>query len=298
MKIEIDQHSGFCFGVVKAIEKAEEQLKMGKQLFCLGDIVHNKEEVNRLQHMGMQTINYDQYKELKNSTVLIRAHGEPPATYEIAEQNNIELVDASCPVVLKLQSRIKSSYQELSTLKGQIVIYGKKGHAEVNGLEGQINNDSIVIGSIDELDKIDYSRPVSLYTQTTMDIDDFYQLQAELLQRMQTVQKRDDVQLKVNDTICRQVANRAPLVREFSEKYEVILFVSGKESSNGKVLYNTAKSVNKNTHFVSNISDLDPVWFINIESVGICGATSTPNWLMEKVAEQVNTIDTIVNKVS
>ena len=298
MIIEIDQNSGFCFGVVKAIEKAEQQMKLGKKLYCLGDIVHNKEEVNRLQQLGMVTINYEQLKALTNSTVLIRAHGEPPSTYEIAKNNNIELIDASCPVVLKLQSRIKGSYNDITPQNGQIVIYGKKGHAEVNGLVGQINDQAIVIASIEELDKVDLTRPVSLYTQTTMDIDNFYQLQAEIIKRMQQALNTEDIPLKVNDTICRQVANRAPLVREFAERFDTILFVSGKESSNGKVLYNTAKAVNPNTHFIANISDLDPVWFVNIESVGICGATSTPNWLMEKVAEQVNAISTIVNQVS
>ena len=246
----------------------------------------------------MVTINNEQFKELTNSTVLIRAHGEPPATYEIAENNNIELVDASCPVVLKLQSRIKGSYQELTPQEGQVVIYGKKGHAEVNGLVGQTDEKAIVIGSEEELDQIDLTRPVSLYTQTTMDIDNFYKLQAELLKRMQKALNTDDVPLKVNDTICRQVANRAPLIREFAERFDMILFVSGKQSSNGKVLYNTAKAINPNTHFIANISDLDPIWFNNINSVGICGATSTPNWLMEQVAEQAGSISAIVNQVS
>lgn len=298
MHIEIDKDSGFCFGVVKAIEKAEQQLRLGKKLYCLGDIVHNKEEVKRLEELGMVTINYEQFAQLSNSTVLIRAHGEPPATYEIAQKNNIELVDASCPIVLKLQSRIKKSYEDSSSDQGQVVIYGKDGHAEVRGLTGQTNGEAIVIGSKDEFNKIDLNRPVSLYTQTTMDIDQFYELQAELIKSMQEARKTDDVPLKVNDTICRQVANRAPLVREFAARFELILFVSGKDSSNGKVLYKTAKMINPNTHFVTNISDLDPVWFYNVASVGICGATSTPGWLMEQVAEQVNTLNSIVNQTS
>jgi 4-hydroxy-3-methylbut-2-enyl diphosphate reductase len=290
MLINIDNKSGFCFGVVNTISKAEEELDKAGTLYCLGNIVHNNAEVERLQKKGLITINYKEFEQLKNCKVLIRAHGEPPETYEIATKNNIELIDASCKVVLKLQSRIRKSYSE-SDSKWQIVIYGKDGHAEVNGLVGQTEGKAIVIKEVSDLEKIDFSKPVTLFSQTTMDIDNFAVISDEIRLRMQKKIGTVEIPFTINDTICRQVANRAPHLRQFAANNDVIIFASGKDSSNGKVLFEVSKKINNNSYFVTGVSDIDNSWFINKKSVGICGATSTPRWLMEEIAKHIKSLN-------
>ncbi len=288
MKVEIDDNSGFCFGVVNAIQLAEKELEKSELLYCLGDIVHNSAEVDRLKTKGLVTINHDELKTLKNCKVLLRAHGEPPETYKIALENNIQLIDASCPVVLRLQKNIKTGFDDILDKGGQVVIYGKEGHAEVNGLVGQTNGRAIVIGGEEDLIKIDFSKPINLFSQTTKSIEGFYKIEKEIRKRMIEVQGNDDVLLISNDTICRQVSHRQPQLREFVKNHDVIVFVSGKKSSNGKMLYQVCKDENENTYFVSDETELDKSWFISATSVGICGATSTPRWLMEKIAKSIN----------
>ena len=287
MIVIIDDNSGFCFGVVNAIRKAEAELKETSHLYCLGNIVHNNAEVARLAKLGLKTIDHAQFKNLKDCKVLIRAHGEPPSTYKIAKENNIKLIDASCPVVLKLQNRIKKDYKEIAQT-GQVVIFGKDGHAEVNGLVGQTDGRAIVIKHLADIEKIDFSKPVHFFSQTTMDIDEFATIGIEIKLRMQKSYNSIEVPLNINDTICRQVANRAPHLRDFAVQNDAILFVSGKESSNGKVLYEACKNVNNKTYFITGTSEIDKSWFVSLNSVGICGATSTPRWLMEEVANFIN----------
>ncbi|HSI77855.1 MAG TPA: 4-hydroxy-3-methylbut-2-enyl diphosphate reductase [Lunatimonas sp.] len=277
LHVHIDQHSGFCFGVVYAIEMAEEILDEEGYLYCLGDIVHNDEEVKRLTKKGLIIINHDDLKKLKGEKVLIRAHGEPPSTYELAIHNNLTLIDASCPVVLKLQNRIKNSYDKDET----IYIYGKHGHAEVIGLLGQTGNKAIVFQDISELDIPSLPRNITLYSQTTKSTDKFYEINQIL--------RDNGITINTNDTICRQVSNRDKELRDFSSKFDHIVFVSGTKSSNGKVLFNVCKDKNPNTYFVSNPDEVDPSWFSANESIGICGATSTPMWLMEQVKERIVT---------
>lgn len=279
MKVEIDKRSGFCFGVINAIKAAEEELKDSDKLYCLGDIVHNGKEVERLESIGLKSISKKKYFTLKDCKVLIRAHGEPPETYEYAEKNNIELIDATCPVVLTLQEKVKRSYQTKLEDNGQVVIFGKKGHAEIEGLNGQTRHNAIIIESLDEIDKIDTTRPVSLYSQTTKRIEDFYQL-AELVKS----KVKPGVPIEIKDTICRQVSNRVPNLKKFATNYDLILFVAGKKSSNGQYLFSICKEENPNSHIISETEEIDKDWFSGMESVGICGATSTPNWLMEEVA--------------
>jgi len=279
MIIEIDKNSGFCFGVVEAIRKAEETLLQQDVLYCLGDIVHNDAEVNRLTKKGLITIDHERYFTMKDATVLLRAHGEPPSTYEYARQNNIRLIDATCPVVLKLQQRIRVGHESAKSQNSQFIIFGKKGHAEVNGLVGQTNGKAIVLESTDEINKIDFSRPIELYSQTTKDLEGFHQLADELKSRA------INVPVKIHDTVCRQVANRIPAIRKFSARFGLIIFVSGQKSSNGKMLFNICQSVNPNSKFVSSIEEIDEQWIKDIDSVGICGATSTPKNLLEEVAE-------------
>ena len=281
MIIEIDQNSGFCFGVVEAIRKAEETLLQQDVLYCLGDIVHNDVEINRLADKGLITIDHEKYFTMKDATVLLRAHGEPPSTYEYANQNNIKLIDATCPVVLKLQQRIRVGHELVQNINTQFVIYGKKGHAEVNGLVGQTNGQAIVLESANEVDKLDFNRPIELYSQTTKDLDGFHLLANELRNRA------INVPVKIHDTVCRQVANRIPAIRKFSARFELILFVSGQKSSNGKMLFDICRSVNQNSKFISSIDDIDLQWIMNIGSIGICGATSTPKELLEEVAGSV-----------
>ena len=286
VRIEIDKDSGFCPGVVSAIRKAEEELEKSGKLYCLGDIVHNSQEVERLKEKGLITITHEDLKNLHNVKVLLRAHGEPPATYQIAKENGIEIIDATCPVVLKLQQRIKQSYNE--PRHPQIVIYGKAGHAEVNGLVGQTDGNAIVVENIEGIDKIDFSKDIVLYSQTTKSLDGLQQIEQEINNR----HPKGD--FECHDTICRQVANRMPRIRKFAAEHELILFVSGKKSSNGMVLYNECKSVNPNSYIIYSESDILPQWLADVKSIGICGATSTPSWLMANVKQTItNIIETV-----
>jgi len=271
LNVTIDKSSGFCFGVVYAIDMAEDILEQDDYLYCLGDIVHNDEEVLRLKTKGLRIIDHQQLLSLQNEKVLIRAHGEAPSTYELALKNNLTLIDASCPVVLKLQNRIKNSHDD----EEQILIFGKHGHAEVIGLQGQTNGNAIVFQDIAELDTLALPNKFTLYSQTTKSTDKFYQIKGELLNRGYDV--------KANDTICRQVSNRYEELEKFVADFDKIVFVSGKKSSNGKVLYDVCKKYNSNAYFISNTDELDQSWFNVNDKVGICGATSTPMWLMEKV---------------
>lgn len=282
MKVEIDKKSGFCFGVIKAIKSAEEELEDSNLLYCLGDIVHNGKEVQRLEKMGLKSISKEEYFSLKNCKVLIRAHGEPPKTYKHAKENNIELIDATCPVVLTLQEKIKNSYNTKIQQKGQLVIFGKKGHAEIIGLNGQINHSAIIIESIADVDKIDMSRPVSLYSQTTKRIEDFHKIAKLVKSKI-----HPGVPVEIKDTICRQVSNRVPNLKVFASKYDLLLFIAGKKSSNGQYLFSICKEENQNSHFISQTEEIDSNWFHDVKSVGICGATSTPTWLMKEVASWV-----------
>ena len=283
MEVKIDPNSGFCFGVEYAIQLAEEELENG-DLYCLGDIVHNNKEVERLTSKGLKIIDHERLEKLTDCTVLIRAHGEPPHTYKIALKNNIQLLDASCPVVLKLQYRVKSTFDKIEKKGGQVVVYGKKGHAEVNGLIGQTKNKAIIITEEADLDKIDYTKPIALFSQTTKSIANFYKMRELIEQRIKDSGNLEVVDLEMNDTICRQVSNRDEELRKFAIEHDVIAFVSGKKSSNGKVLCKVCQEQNPNTYFISGVEDLDPEWFVEANSVGICGATSTPMWLMEEVA--------------
>jgi 4-hydroxy-3-methylbut-2-en-1-yl diphosphate reductase len=282
MIVEIDKKSGFCFGVIKAIKSAESELENSNLLYCLGDIVHNEKEVSRLGKMGLKSISKEEYFALKNCKVLIRAHGEPPETYNYADKNNIELIDATCPVVLTLQEKVKYSYNSKIKEKGQIVIFGKKGHAEIEGLNGQTDHNAIIIESIADVNKIDMQRPVSLYSQTTKRIEDFHKIASLIKTKIQP-----DVPVEIKDTICRQVSNRVPNLKVFASKYDLILFVAGKKSSNGKYLFSVCKEENPNSYSISQLDEIENRWFSEIKSVGICGATSTPNWLMEEVAAWV-----------
>lgn len=280
IKVETDRDSGFCFGVVTAINKAEEELAKGGKLYCLGDIVHNSREVDRLKELGLITINHEEFARLHNAKVLLRAHGEPPETYKIAKENNIEIIDATCPVVLRLQKRIKQEHTHNS--QKQIVIYGLKGHAEVLGLVGQTDGKAIVIEKIEEVSKLDLTKPISLYSQTTKSLDEFGEI-------IEHVKKHiaPDISFNYYDTICRQVANRMPNLREFAATHDLIFFVSGKKSSNGKMLFSECLKINSNSHLIDSADELDKNLLSNINSIGICGATSTPKWLMDQVKETI-----------
>ncbi len=290
MEINIDTNSGFCFGVLNAITVAEEHLKKHGTLFCLGDIVHNNKEVERLRNMGLVIINHDEFANLTNTRVLIRAHGEPPKTYETARENNIEIIDASCPVVLKLQNRIKKSYDELKG-DGQVVIFGKKGHAEVEGLLGHIQNDAIIIGNdFAGLEKIDYTQPITLYSQTTQDKESYQKLIEIIKEKIRNGECQSQACFNAYNTICGQVSNRGPHLSEFASKHDVVIFVSGKKSSNGKYLFKICSQANPASYFVSQAEELREEWFHSAKKTGICGATSTPLWLMEEVANRIKTI--------
>ena len=280
MKIEIDNGSGFCSGVTTAIKKAEEELAKGVTLYCLGDIVHNGMECERLQKLGLITINHDDMRELHDVKVLLRAHGEPPETYELARKNNIEIIDATCPVVLKLQQRIKTQYSSLPS--PQIVIFGKKGHAEVLGLVGQTHSNAIVIESFDEVESLDFSRDIYLYSQTTKSLDEYRRIIEYILEHISP-----DAIFKSFDTICRSVANRMPSISQFAAHHDLILFVCGRKSSNGKVLFNECKRINPNSHLIEDPDEIQPEWLDGKKSVGICGATSTPKWLMEQCRDAI-----------
>ena len=290
MIVTIDENSGFCFGVTTAIETAERELQKGT-LFCLGDIVHNGQEVDRLDKLGLETIDYDDLRTLRNVRVLLRAHGEPPSTYRIAKQNNIEIIDASCPVVLNLQKRIREKYQAIhgKNTGAQIVIFGKKGHAEVIGLEGQTNNTAIVIESISQLHQLDFTRPIYLFSQTTKSVEEFQQIVAEI-KKLKIENDNSEVVFEYHDTICRNVANRVKRLQDFARGNDVVIFVGGQKSSNAKVLFQNCMEVNSCTVFVSSEADLTPERLQQChaaEKVGICGATSTPKWLMERIKQHI-----------
>lgn len=281
-KIEIDRQSGCCFGVAKAISKAEEELKKGGTLYCLGDIVHNNIEVERLEKMGLITINHEQFKQLKNVRVLLRAHGEPPSTYEIAKQNNIEIIDASCPVVLGLQKRVNKKYIQRAQEDAQIVIFGKRGHAEVNGLLGQTDDKAIIIENKEEINKLDFTRDISLFSQTTKPLDGFQEIGDLIASRMQ-----GNAKFEFYDTICRQVSNRVPNMQQFAASKDLIIFIAGEKSSNGKVLFAECEKVNPNSYLIHSPDEINPGWLKDNIRIGICGATSTPMWQMEAVAENI-----------
>lgn len=281
-KVEIDEGSGFCFGVVTAINKAEEELMQGGTLYCLGDIVHNSREVERLKAMGLITINHEEFSHLHDAKVLLRAHGEPPETYAIARQNNIEIIDATCPVVLRLQKKIKQEYTQENEENKQIVIYGQNGHAEVLGLVGQTERKAIVIEKLEEAKKLDFSRSIRLYSQTTKSLDEFQNIVEYIKEHISA-----DVTFEYYDTICRQVANRIPNIRKFAASHDLVFFVSGKKSSNGKILFSECKKVNPNSHLIDSIEEIDNSLLAGANLIGICGATSTPKWLMEEISEAI-----------
>jgi 4-hydroxy-3-methylbut-2-enyl diphosphate reductase len=291
MITEIDKRSGFCFGVQNAVEVAEKALQKGEKIYSLGPIVHNDKEVERLSALGLVTIDQEQFRMLRNCKVLIRAHGEPPETYLTAGKNNITIIEATCPIVKKLQAKIKKAWIETGKTNGQVVIFGKPGHAEVAGLLGQTENEGILVTGPDDLGKIDITKPVSLFSQTTMHLRD-YQNFADLLRaeiRKKGISDPDKL-LTVNNTICGQIANKEPYLRSFARKHDVVVFVSGRESSNGKMLYSVCKSINPDTHFVSSPDEIDRSWFWGKKSAGICGATSTPKWLIEHVYNIISAI--------
>ncbi|MEE2700484.1 MAG: 4-hydroxy-3-methylbut-2-enyl diphosphate reductase [Bacteroidota bacterium] len=291
MKVTIDKYSGFCFGVVYAIEMAEDELAKSGKLYCLGDIVHNNMEVDRLNNLGLEIIDHEQLANLKDCKVLIRAHGEPPETYKTAINNNIQLLDASCPVVLKLQHNIKEGYEEITKINGQIIIFGKEGHAEVQGLLGQTDGKAIIVASTKDLDKVDFNAPIYMYSQTTKSPKAFTDLQDEIKKRKELVGNTELVKFIVNDTLCRQVSGREPQLKEFAKDNDVIVFVSGRKSSNGKMLFQSCLKENPNSYFVSQENEIKVEWFNKNSQVGICGATSTPRWLMENVAKNIRQIN-------
>ena len=282
MLIEIDDNSGFCFGVVTAIRKAEAELLNSKPLYCLGDIVHNSMEVERLAQQGLRSIDHEEFNRLSNTRVLLRAHGEPPSTYVAAQRNHITIIDATCPVVLHLQQTIKKAYQESDKANAQIVIYGKIGHAEVNGLVGQTEGHAIVIEGMDDISKIDFSKNIELFSQTTKSIEEFRRIVAAIQQQVDS-----SLFFNYHDTICRQVANRIPKIVDFVSRHDLVFFVSGQKSSNGRVLFNECKKHNDNIFMISGPADIDFSLLGSVSSVGICGATSTPKWLMEKVKSSI-----------
>lgn len=286
IEVEIDKDSGFCFGVVNAIESAERELTTTEELYCLGDIVHNSLEVERLKTKGLHSINHKELSLLKDKTVLLRAHGEPPSTYQTALENNITIIDATCPVVLRLQQKINKYYRETKDKQTQIVIYGKKGHAEVNGLVGQTEGNAIVIENTDDIDKLDFNQGIFLFSQTTKSLDGFREI-------VEAIQKRihPDTDFKYFDTICRQVANRLPRIKEFAANHDWIYFVAGQKSSNGKILFEECLKANPNSVFISTADEITTPLPAGIKRIGVCGATSTPKWLMEKVAEKLNKLN-------
>lgn len=282
VQIEIDNGSGFCFGVTTAIQKAEEELAAGKTLYCLGDIVHNGMECERLKQLGLVTINHEEMKQLHGVKVLLRAHGEPPSTYEMARENDIEIIDATCPVVLQLQRRIKKQYDACP--EAQIVIFGKPGHAEVLGLVGQTESKAIVIANVEEVKRLDFTRDIYLYSQTTKSLDEFHRIIEYIQEHISP-----DATFKSFDTICRQVANRMPNISAFASRHDLVLFVCGRKSSNGKVLFNECKSVNPNSHLIEGPEEIKKEWLDGVRTIGICGATSTPKWLMEQCRDAIIT---------
>lgn len=281
MRVVIDDKSGFCFGVVKAIQKAESVLESNRETCSLGDIVHNRVEVSRLESLGLRTVSHGDLQSIAGRTLIIRAHGEPPATYKMAQELGIELVDATCPVVAHLQKTVIKAWNEMKEVGGQVVILGKRGHAEVVGLTGQVNEDAIVVESVDDLQHVDFNRPIYLLSQTTQSLELFEAVKEEIFARAVTDK------IIINDTICRQVSNRNPHLREFAAGFDIVIFVSGHKSSNGKALYEVCRSANERSYKVEDSSELRREWFEGVENVGICGATSTPKWLMEQIAENI-----------
>jgi 4-hydroxy-3-methylbut-2-enyl diphosphate reductase len=291
MIVEIDKQSGFCFGVQNAVEIAEKALLKGEKVYSLGPIVHNDKEVERLSALGLESVSDDDFKKLRDCKVLIRAHGEPPATYQTAERNNITIIEATCPIVKRLQSRIMLTWLKSVEDGGQIVIYGKKGHAEVVGLLGQTNSNAIIVSGPGDLQKIDVTKPVYLFSQTTMSIKEYNKLADTLLLKMKEADiSEPEKNLIINNTICGQVSNREPHLKEFAGNHDTIVFVSGRESSNGKMLYSVCKNINPDTHFVSSPEDIEKSWFTGKTTIGICGATSTPKWLIEKIRDIISII--------
>jgi len=291
MEVEIDKKSGFCFGVQNAVEIAEKALLHGEKVFSLGPIVHNDKEVERLSSLGLASINHEQFIKLKNCKVLIRAHGEPPETYKTAEENNITIIEATCPIVKKLQSKIRETWLRIKKDQGQIVIFGKPGHAEVVGLLGQTNHEGILISSPADINKIDVTRPVALFSQTTMGVNEYANIKELIYNKMKGQGIIDPIHnFMANNTVCGQVSNREPHLKTFARKHDTVIFVSGKESSNGRMLFSVCKSVNPDTHFVSSPEEIDKSWFAGKSSVGICGATSTPKWLIENIRDFIANI--------
>ena len=288
MKVEIEPGSGFCFGVENAIRIAEEALRAGEKIFCLGEIVHNDIEVDRLKKLGLITISHDEFAKLRDSKVLIRAHGEPPSTYETASQNNITIIEATCPIVHSLQGKVKQVLAAAREKNGQVVIFGKEDHAEVIGLLGAAGEKGILVTGLHDLDRIDFTKPVWLFSQTTKSKAEYALISGTIQQKQESMQaNHPDVFLKVFNTICGQVSGREPKLKAFSRKNDVIIFVSGKNSSNGHMLYEVCHAENKRSYFISSPEEISPEWFSNASSVGVCGATSTPRWLIHKVAETI-----------
>ncbi|MEA1887394.1 MAG: 4-hydroxy-3-methylbut-2-enyl diphosphate reductase [Bacteroidota bacterium] len=290
MKVEIEENSGFCFGVEHAIRLTEEALKAEEEIYSLGHIVHNEAEVKRLEDLGMKTIDYDEFRKLKNSKVVIRAHGEPPETYRIARENNIEIIEATCPIVKKIQKKVRN-HHENSMKEVQNLIFGKREHAEVIGLLGQTEGHSILLEEPDDIDQIDFTRPAEIFSQTTMSREKYAELARAIRKRYEQEGYEPAKMLRVNNTICNQVANREPELKKFCGEYDVIVFVSGKRSSNGKMLYEVCSGVNKEAHFISDTDEIKDSWFEKASTVGVCGATSTPRWLIKKIAERIESID-------
>ena len=291
MLVEVDERSGFCFGVRNAVEIAEEALARDEKVFSLGPIVHNDIEVERLSSLGLVSVNHDEFKKLRNCKVLIRAHGEPPETYGIARKNNITIIEATCPIVKRLQSRIRKTWMEAKELKGKVIIFGKAGHAEVVGLLGQTDNEAILVNCQEDLDKIHFPAEVYLFSQTTMSVREYTDLAEAIILKMKEQGITDaETHLHKNNTICGQVSNRQPRLKAFAKKHDVIVFVSGRESSNGKMLYNVCRNENPNTWFVSSPEEIKKEWFTDMKSIGICGATSTPKWLIDKIKETIISI--------
>ena len=282
MRVVIDDNSGFCFGVVRAIGEAEASLGRCGEVYSLGDIVHNRVEVQRLEALGLRSVTHDDMESLAGRTLLIRAHGEPPRTYRRAEELGIAVIDATCPVVARLQRRVREAYAYMSSVGGRVVLLGKRGHAEVIGLTGQVNDDVTVVESLADIEALDFSRPMHLLSQTTQSIELFNELAEAIRSRM-----AEGVEFIVTDTICRRVAGREPLLAEFARSVDVVLFVCGKKSSNGRVLSEVCRAANARCYNIEEASEIEPKWFEGVESIGICGATSTPRWLMEDVAESV-----------
>ncbi|MGM0666829.1 MAG: 4-hydroxy-3-methylbut-2-enyl diphosphate reductase [Bacteroidota bacterium] len=286
MRVEIEQYSGFCFGVENAIKLTEQALLSGEEIYSLGHIVHNEAEVKRLEELGLKTINHEQFRELRNAKVIIRAHGEPPGTYAIARKNNIEIIEATCPIVKRIQQRIRKHYEEMGG-KVQNIIFGKKEHAEVIGLLGQTGGNSILISDLEDIAKIDYNRPAEIFSQTTRSREKYTEIISEIRKAYEKAGHEPSRMLEVNNTICGQVANREPVLEKFCSSHEVIVFVSGKSSSNGRMLFDVCSKINSETYFISDTSEIKDEWFDGVSSVGVCGATSTPKWLIKKVAERI-----------